>query len=85
VLREYWHRAQHEHPELSRNLCILIGSFVAGMAEGYVTEHGRGRKPTQEEFDQAVDLAAGYMKGFGFVLNKRSSPASPDPAASKAD
>lgn len=68
---KYWHEAKGDHPELTREHCILIGSFVAGMSEGYLKERRRGREFTQEEINLAVDIAANYFKGFGYVLPKK--------------
>ena len=71
TVREFWHLCQRENPELSRELCILVGSLVAGMNEAFVEEHGRGRRiPMEPEFEHAVDLAATFMKSMGYVLPK---------------
>jgi hypothetical protein len=57
-LTQHWHGAQREHPELTREEAILVGSFVAGMTETHVREHGRGRKFTKAQFERALQLAS---------------------------
>ena len=69
-VRAYWHIVQREYPDLSREHCILIGSFVAGMVEAYHTERGRNRRPSKSEYDKAVDLAGGIVKSIGFLHAK---------------
>ncbi len=60
---DFWHRAQREHPELSREHCILIGAFAAAMEEAYVHQHSRyGREFTQSEFEHAITMAGEYLK-----------------------
>ena len=68
TLQRYWHQAQKDHPEFSREHCILIGSFVAGMDEGFIRECGRGRMPTRLEMEWAVEIAGRYILEFGYMF-----------------
>lgn len=68
VLREYWHKTHREHPTLSREDAILVGALVAGMNESYLRQRSLGRKPGKEFYERAIELAAKYMKDFGYYL-----------------
>lgn len=68
TLRCYWWKCRDDHPEMSREHCILVGSMVAGMNDAYVREHGLGRMVTKEQFEAAIDLASAYMKSFGYFF-----------------
>jgi hypothetical protein len=49
--------------------------MVSAMNRAFVRETGlRGRDHTHEDLLNAVDAAAGYMKGFGYVLEGSPAP-----------
>ncbi len=63
TLRDYWHKAQHAHPELSREDCILIGEIAAGIFEACVRNHGRGPDiHSSKTMDMAVSTAWELMR-----------------------
>lgn len=66
-LREFWHKVQAAHSELSREECILIGGMVAGLQEAYVREHGRHSvRPTRRRLQRLVGIAVDTFNDIGY-------------------
>ena len=69
-VQEFWHRAQSEHPELSREEAVLVGRLVAGLNESFVESHMHW-EPTKAQLDKATDIAFAYFKSIGWVLPEK--------------
>jgi hypothetical protein len=75
---QIWRKTQDEG--VSRRTAQLAAAFASVMHEAFIEEHIKS-KPTQEEFEEAVRLAAKYMLEMGFVLPRTTaSPTGSQPS-----